>query len=61
MRNMMQRYPLTINKFLDHAAKWQSTRQVVCASPEVGSSRITYAELQERSLFFWTPMLFTRV
>lgn len=41
----MQSYALTVDKFLDHAAKWTGTREVVTA----GAGRIGYAGLRERS------------
>jgi fatty-acyl-CoA synthase len=41
----MQSYALTVDKFLDHAAKWFPTREVVTA----GTQRIGYARLRERS------------
>ena len=41
----MQSYPLTVDKFLDHAAKWMSDREVVT----LGAGRISYAGLRERS------------
>jgi fatty-acyl-CoA synthase len=41
----MQSYALTVDKFLDHAAKWLGNREVVSA----GTGRIGYAALRERS------------
>jgi fatty-acyl-CoA synthase len=41
----MQSYALTVDKFLDHAAKWWSNREIVSA----GTHRIGYAELRARS------------
>jgi acyl-CoA synthetase (AMP-forming)/AMP-acid ligase II len=41
----MQTYALTVDKFLDHAAKWMGDREVVTA----GGGRIGYAALRERS------------
>lgn len=41
----MQSYALTVDKFLDHAAKWSGDRETVTA----GSSRIGYALLRARS------------
>ena len=43
----MQLYSLTVDKLLDHAAKWCSQQQVVTAS----SGHISYAELRQRSNF----------
>ena len=41
----MQSYTLTVDKFLDHAAKWSGDREVVTA----GVGRIGYAALRARS------------
>jgi 3-(methylthio)propionyl---CoA ligase len=41
----MQSYALTVDKFLDHAAKWHGTREVVSGD----GGRIGYAALRERS------------
>jgi acyl-CoA synthetase (AMP-forming)/AMP-acid ligase II len=41
----MQTYALTVDKFLDHAAKWWGDREVVTA----GAARIGYAALRDRS------------
>ena len=41
----MQSYALTVDKFLDHAAKWWEHRDIVTA----GSGRIGYAQLRARS------------
>lgn len=45
----MQRYRLTVDEFLVHAAKWHGTSCVVSASPGGPADRLTYAQLHERS------------
>ena len=45
----MQAYALTVDKFLDHAAKWMGEREVVTAAGDGGVLRIGYAALRERS------------
>ena len=45
----MQAYRLTIDKFLDHAAKWFGDREVVEADCGRVVVRTTYADLHERS------------
>src|SRR5512146_762008 len=50
MTGTMQRYALTVDKFLEHAAKWHGGAEVVSASPAGGISRRTYAGLRQRSL-----------
>jgi fatty-acyl-CoA synthase len=44
----MQDFPLTLDKFLDHAAKWHPEAQVVTAR-EDGIGRIGYAQLADRA------------
>ena len=46
---VMQPYGLTIDKFLDHAAKWFRDRQIVEADAGRVCGRIDYAVLRERS------------
>ncbi len=45
----MQRYRLTVDKFLDYAAKWHGASWVASTSPGGGIERMTYAQLRERS------------
>jgi acyl-CoA synthetase (AMP-forming)/AMP-acid ligase II len=45
----MQPYRLTVDKFLDHAAKWFGDREIVEADAGRVIARTTYAELRERS------------
>lgn len=45
----MQSYALTIDKLLDHAAKWSGDREVVTADAGEVVRRIGYAKLRERS------------
>jgi acyl-CoA synthetase (AMP-forming)/AMP-acid ligase II len=47
-KGTMQRYALTVDKFLDHAAKWHGTSYVAAASGAGGTHRIGYAQLRER-------------
>jgi len=44
----MQRYALTVDKFLDHAAKWHGDSCVVSAADANEADRITYRQLRER-------------
>lgn len=46
----MQRYALTVDKFLDHAAKWHGGTCVVATAAGGESGRITYRQLRERCL-----------
>ena len=45
----MQSYTLTLNRFIDHAAKWHGSTEVVTGGPGGARSRIGYAQLRERS------------
>jgi fatty-acyl-CoA synthase len=45
----MQSYRLTVDKFLDHAAKWFGDREIVEADAGRVVARTTYAEVRERS------------
>jgi acyl-CoA synthetase (AMP-forming)/AMP-acid ligase II len=46
----MQEFALTLDKFLEHAAKWHPRAQVVTARENGASDRIGYADLRARSL-----------
>jgi 3-(methylthio)propionyl---CoA ligase len=45
----MQHYALTVDKFLDHAAKWHADREIVTTHAGLPTQRIGYADLRERS------------
>jgi fatty-acyl-CoA synthase len=45
----MQDYPLTLDKFLDHAAKWHPQAKVVTAREHGDADRIGYAKLRDRA------------
>lgn len=46
----MQAYALTLDKFLDHAAKWRPDVEVVTARDDGGRDRLGYAALRERAV-----------
>ncbi|PQA89579.1 AMP-binding protein [Hyphococcus luteus] len=46
----MQPYALTLNKFIDHAAKWRPDVEVVTAREDGAVERVGYAALRERAL-----------
>lgn len=46
----VQSFPLTLNQFLDHAAKWCPTSEVVTACDDGTLARVTYSDLRTRSL-----------
>lgn len=45
----MQSYALTVDKFLDHSAKWSGDREIVTAQAGRAASRIGYAALRTRA------------
>lgn len=45
----MQDFALTLDKFLDHAARWHPRKEVVTALEDGGTRRIGYEELRERA------------
>ncbi len=45
----MQAYPLTVDAFLEHAAKWSAQTPVVWAESGSVEARFTYAELRSRA------------
>jgi fatty-acyl-CoA synthase len=46
----MQAFALTLDKFLDHAARWRPHTEVVTAGEGGGTDRIGYARLRQRGL-----------
>ncbi|RYG08181.1 MAG: hypothetical protein EON96_20350, partial [Caulobacteraceae bacterium] len=46
----VQSFPLTLDKFLDHAAKWRPTAEVTTARDDGSTARIGYAPLRARSV-----------
>src|SRR5665213_185651 len=50
MIETMQDFPLTLDKFLGHAAKWHPRAEVVTAREGGTVDRVNYAELMQRSL-----------
>ena len=44
MLGLMQDWPLTVDKILDHAAEWHGQREVVTRSLEGPIVRTTYAD-----------------
>ncbi|WP_422061888.1 AMP-binding protein [Sphingopyxis sp.] len=46
----MQDFPLTLDKFLDHAARWHPDAEVATAREDGSIGRVGYAALRERSL-----------
>src|SRR5580658_7835360 len=49
MQGLMQTWPLTVDKILDHAKNWHGGREVVSRSIEGPIVRTTYAAIHERA------------
>ncbi len=49
MLGLMQDWPLTVDKILDHAAEWHAGREVVTRSVEGPIVRATYGEIRDRA------------
>jgi fatty-acyl-CoA synthase len=49
MLGLMQNWPLTVDKILDHAAHWHGDREIVGRSVEGPVTRTTYAAIRERA------------
>jgi fatty-acyl-CoA synthase len=49
MHGLMQDWPLTVDKLLDHAGEWHGAREVVTRSVEGPIVRTTYGEIRERA------------
>jgi len=49
MLGLMQDWPLTVDKILDHAKAWHGDREIVSRSVEGPIVRTTYAEVHERA------------
>ena len=49
MQGLMQTWPLTVDKFLDHAKAWHGHREIVSRSVEGPIVRTTYAEAHDRA------------
>ena len=49
MLGLMQNFPLTVDRILDHAAEWHGEREVVTRSLEGPIVRVTYGAIRERA------------
>ena len=49
MQGLMQDWPLTVDRIIDHAARWHGTREVVARTLEGPIVRETYAEVRRRA------------
>jgi fatty-acyl-CoA synthase len=49
MQGLMQNWPLTVDRILDHAATWHGDREIVSRSVEGPIVRTTYAQVRDRA------------
>ena len=49
MQGLMQNWPLTVDRFLEHAGEWHKNREVVTRSVEGPIVRATYSQIHERA------------
>ena len=49
MEGLMQDWPLTVDRIIDHAAAWHGAREIVTRSIEGRIERVTYAEARGRA------------
>ena len=49
MLGLMQDWPLTLDKLIDHAANWHGGREIVTRSVEGPIVRTTYADIRRRA------------
>ncbi|MEG1452735.1 AMP-binding protein, partial [Brevundimonas sp.] len=49
MLGLMQDWPLTVDRILDHAKTWHPNREVVTRSVEGPIVRVTYGQIHERA------------
>jgi fatty-acyl-CoA synthase len=49
MLGLMQNWPLTVDRILDHAREWHGDREIVGRSVEGPIVRTTYADIHERA------------
>jgi len=49
MQGLMQHWPLTVDRIIDHASRWHGAREIVTRSIEGPLTRTTYAQLHSRA------------
>src|SRR5262245_4049908 len=57
MRGLMQDWPLTLNRIIEHAAKWHGDREVVSRLPDGALKRTSYAEVEVAARRFSSALL----
>jgi fatty-acyl-CoA synthase len=57
MHGLMQDWPLTLNRIIEHAAKWYGDREVVSRRPDGSLERSCYAEVEVAARRFSSALL----
>ena len=60
MRGLMQDWPLTLNRIIQHAARWHGDREVVSRRPDGSLDRTTYADVEVAAQRFSSALLVAR-
>ena len=57
MQGLMQDWPLTLNRIIEHAAKWHGDREVLSRRPDGPLERTSYAEIEVAARRFSSALL----
>src|SRR5262245_10791603 len=57
MQGLMQDWPLTLNRIIEHAAKWHGDREVVSRLPDGSLDRTSYADVEVAARRFSSALL----
>src|SRR5262245_62917867 len=57
MQGLMQEWPLTLNRIIEHAAKWHGDREIVSPRPDGSLERTSYAEVNVAARRFSSALL----
>ena len=57
MQGLMQDWPLTLNRIIEHAAKWHGDREVLSRRPDGPLERTSYAEIEVGARRFSSALL----
>ena len=57
MQGLMQDWPLTLDRIIQHAAKWHGEREVVSRRPDGSRDRTCYAEVEAAARRFSSALL----
>ena len=57
MQGLMQDWPLTLDRIIEHAAKWHGDREVVSRRPDGSRDWTSYADVEETARRFSSALL----